>query len=185
MSADNPVNIHLFLKGFKHLSNFCKILPFWVLNLMLKLFIKFTHQINIIFNYFFLIVIHILIIEKNLNCLLNLSMLLCFSWCRKNHICLKFYKFIIYSVIRTEFFISLLTTAVITSFSKMSFIIFSTFCITSAVLVSVFNSVMKRRDLKASLTLIWVKREASEGGKFRGKSSLSVRHCWSKCDYGF
>ena len=130
---------------------------------MFEFFIKFTYQISVVIDYFFSIVVYIFIIGKNLNCLLSFSMLLCFNWCRRNHTHLRFYKFIICSVIRTGFFISLLMTAVTISLLKVlsdlspriSFSVISlTFCIISAVLVSVFDSVMERRDLKASLVLI-------------------------------
>ena len=53
-----------FLKVFKHSSNFCKILFFKVLNLMLELFIKFTHQISAVINCFFSIIIYILTIKR-------------------------------------------------------------------------------------------------------------------------
>ena len=133
-------------------------------------------------------------IEKNLNCLSSLSISLCFSQCRRGHTCLKFYKFIIHSVTRTEFFISPLTIAAITSLLRMphtcslrtdSPTISLIFCTTSAALISVFNLITEKRNLKASLILIWVKRKASEKNKFRDKSLLPVRHCWNRCDYEF
>ena len=152
---------------------------------MLKLLIKFTHQISAVINCSSLIIVHILTIEKNSNCLPSFSMLLCFSWCRKNHTCLRFHKFIIYSVIRTEFFIFLLMIAVITFSLKMSSVISLISCITCAALTSVFDSATERRDLKASLTSIQVKREVSKRGRFRGKSLSPTRHCWSRCDHEF
>ena len=185
MSASNSVNTHLSLKGFKHLSNLCKILPFWVLNLMLELLIKLTYQISAVIDCSFSIIVHILMIEKNLNYLSNFSMLLCFSWCRRSHTYLRFYKLIICSVIRTESFISLSIIATITFFLRVLFMISLTSCITSPALTSVLDSVMERRDLKALLALIQIKRKASEGSRFRGKSLLPVRHCWSRYDHGF
>ena len=186
MSADNSVNIHFFLKGFKHSSNLCKILFLWVLNLMLELFIKLTHQISAVIDCFFSIVVHILMIGKNLNCLLSSSMLLCFSWCRRGHTCLRFHKLIIHSATKTGFSMPLPMITVTTSFPRVPHAhsprtspstISLTSCTTSAALASVLDPAMERRDLKASLALIWVKREASEGGRFKGKSLLPVRHC--------
>ena len=185
MSTSNSVNTHLSLKNFKHSSNLCKILLFWILNLMLEFLIKPIHQISAVIDCSSSIVVHILIIEKNLNCLPSSSTLLCFSWCRRGHTHLKFHKLIIHSVIRTEFFMPLLIIIMITFFLKMFFTISSTSCTTCAALISVFNLVTERRNLKASLTLIWVKREASKKGRFRGKNSSPVRHCWSKHDHGF
>ena len=185
MNAGNSVNTHFSLKGFKHLSNFCKILLSWVLNLMLKLPIKLTHQLSAVIDCSSSIIVYILIIGKNLNYLSNFSTSPHFSWCKRGHTHLKFHKFIIHSVIRTRFFILLLTIIMITFFLKMFFIIFLIFCIISSVLASVLNFIMKRRDLKALLAPIQVKREVSEGGRFRGKSSSLTKHCWSKCDHKF
>ena len=185
MNTDNSVNTHFSLKDFKHLSNLCKILPFWVLNLMFKLFIKLIHQISAVIGCSSSIVVHILMIGKNLNCLSNSSMLLCFNWCRRDYTCLKFYKFIICSAIKIEFFMSLFMITVITFFLRIFSVISLISCITCTVLILIFNFVMERRNLKASLTLIWVKREASKKGKFRGKSLLPVRHYWSRCDHEF
>ena len=185
ISAGNSVNTHLSLKDFEHLSNFCKILPFWILNLMFELLIKPTHQISAVINCSFLIIIHILTIGKNLNCLLNLSMSLCSSQCRRGHICLRFHKLIICNVIKIEFFMPLLMIITTTFFSRMPFTIFLISCITCATLASIFDSVMKRRDLKAPLASIWVKKKASERGRFRGKSLSPVRYSWSRHDHEF
>ena len=131
-------------------------------------------------------------IKKNLNCLLSFSMLLYFSWCKKGHICLKFHKSVIYSVIKIKFFMLLFIIVAIIFFLKMSsvfnfrtdfFIIHSVFYITNAVSVLIPDFAMERRDLKAPLALTWVKREASKRGRFRGKSLLLVRHCQSKCNH--
>ena len=154
INTGNPANTHFSLKDFKHLNNFCKILPFWVLNLMLEFLIKFTHQISAVIDCFFSIIVHILIIEKDLNCLLNLNTLLCFSQCRKGHTHLKFHKFIICSATRTGSSMPLLIIATIIFSSKVPSVISLISCITHTVLASVFNSVMERRDLKASLALI-------------------------------
>ena len=78
-NTGNPANTHLSLKDFKHLNNFCKILPFWVLNLMLEFHIELTHQISAVIDCSFSIVVHILMIKKNSNFLLSFSMLLCFN----------------------------------------------------------------------------------------------------------
>ena len=130
---------------------------------MLELFIKSTHQISAVINCFFSIIIYIFMIEKNSNCLLNSNILLCFNQCRKDHICLKFHKSIICSVTRTESFMPLFMTAATTSLLRVppdpsprtsSSTISSIFCTTSTALTSVFDSAMKRRDLKAFLTLI-------------------------------
>ena len=194
INAENFVNIHLSLKVFKHSSNLCKILLFWVLNLMFEFFIKFTHQISAVIDYSFSIIIHILMIKKNSNCLLSFSMLLCFSWCKRSYICLRFHKLIICSVIRTGSFMPLLTITMTTSLLRVppdlsprtgSPTISLTFCIISAALTLIFDPATERRDLKTFLTLIWIKREVSERGRFRGKSLLLVRHCWSRCDHGF
>ena len=194
ISAENSVNIHLFLKVFKHLNNFCKILSPWILNLMLELFIKLIHQINTVINCSSSIIVHIFMIEKNLNYLPNSSTSSCFSWCRKNHTHLRFYKLIICSVIRTGFSMPLPTITATTSLPRVppnpsprisSFVISSTFCTTSTALASVLDSTTERKNLKASLTLIWVKRETSEENRFKNKSLLLTKHCWSKCDHKF
>ena len=71
----------------------------------------------------------------------------------------------------------LLMIAVITFSLKVPSAISLIFYITCAALALIFDSVTERRNLKAFLALIQVKREASEGGKFKGKSSSPVRHC--------
>ena len=185
MNAGNPVNTHFSLKNFKHLSNLCKILLFWVSNLIFKFFIKLTHQINTVINCSSSIIIHILMIGKDLNCLPSSNTSLCSSQCRRSHTCLKFHKFIICSVIRTGFFIPLLMIAAITFFLKVPFVIFLIFCTTSAALALIFDFITKKRNLKTLLALTWVKREVSERGRFRGKNSSLIRHCWSRCDHKF
>ena len=194
MSAGNPVNIHFSLENLKHLSNLHKILPSQILNLMLELFIKLTHQISAVISCSSSIVVHILMIEKNSNCLSNLSMLLCSSWCRRGHTHLRFHKLIIHSTTRTGFSTPLLTIATTTSLSRVPHVhnprisssaIFLTFCTTSTALASVLNLTTERRDLKTFLILIWVKREASKRGRFKNKSLLLAKHCWSRCDYEF
>ena len=176
------------------MNNFCKILLFWIFNLILEFFIKFTYQINAVINCFFLIIVHILIIEKNLNYLLNFSMLLCFNWYRKNHICLKFHKLIICNAIRTEFFMPLLMITATTSLLKIpltlsfrtgSSVISSISYIISAALTSVFNPVTERRDLKVSLISIQIKREVSKRGRFRNKNLFFMKHYWSRYNYEF
>ena len=185
ISAGNPANTHFSFEKFKHLSNFCKILPFWVLNLMLELFIKLTHQISAVIDCFSSIIVHILMIGKNLNCLSNPSMLSCSSQCRRGHIHLRFHKLIIHSATRTGFFMPLLMIITITSFPRVLLMISSTSCIISSILALVFDFITERRDLKAPLTPIQVKREASKEGRSRGKSLSPVRHCWSRHDHGF
>ena len=143
---------------------------------MLEFHIKLTHQISAVIDYSSSIIVYILMIEKNLNCLLSFSTSLCFSQCKRSHTCLRFHKLIIHSVIRTGFFMPLFTITVTTFFLKVSSVIFLIFCITSTVLISVLNPAMKRRDLKAFLAPIKVKREVSKRGKFRGKSLLPARH---------
>ena len=144
---------------------------------MLELFIKLTHQISAVINCSSPIIVHILMIKKNSNCLPSFSILLCSSQCRRDHIYLRFHKLIIHSATRTGFFMPLPIIATTTSFPKMPPMISLTFCTTSSALVSILNPTTERRDLKAPLALIQIKREASEGGRFRGKSLLPVRHC--------
>ena len=144
---------------------------------MFKFFIKFTHQISAVINCFSSIIVHIFMIEKNLNCLLSFSTLQYFSQCRKDHTHLRFHKLIICSVTKTEFFMPLLIIIMITSFSKVSFMISSTSCITSTALTSILDPITERRNLKASLISTQVKREASKGGRSRDKSSSLIRHC--------
>ena len=186
MNAGNPVNTHFSLISFKHLSNLCKILLSWVLNLMLELFIKLTHQISAVINCSFSIVVHILMIGKDLNYLLNPSTPLYFNWCRRDHTHLRFHKLIIHSATRTESSMSLPTITVTTFFSRVPHacssrtgppVISLTSCTTSTTLALVLNSAMERRDLKASLALIQIKKKASKRNRFRSKNLLSMRHC--------
>ena len=109
------------------------------------------------------------------------SMLLCFSQCRKNYIYLRFYKFIIYSVTRTEFFSSLLTITVTTSLLRVppalsprisSPTISLISCTTSTILTSVLNPVTERRDLKTFLISIQIKKKSVK----RADSEVRV-HC--------
>ena len=153
---------------------------------MLKLPIKLTHQISAVIDCSSSIIVHIFMIEKNSNCLPSSSTLLHFNQCRRNHICSRFHKLIICSAIRTEFFMPLFMIAITIFFLRVPHIcslrtsppaISLTSCIISAALASVFNPATERRNLKASLALIQVKREVSKGGKFRSKSLLPARYC--------
>ena len=194
MSADNSVNTHFSLKDFKHSSNLCKILPSWVPNLMLEFLIKLTHQISAVIDCSFSIIVYILIIGKNSNCLSSFSTSPCSSQCRRGHTHLRFHKFIICSAIRTGSSMPSPMITVTTSFSRVphthssrtsSPTISLTSCTISAALALVLDSVTERRDLKASLISTQVKREDSKKNRFRGKSSLPARHYWSRCDHRF
>ena len=144
---------------------------------MFEFLIKFTNQISAVIDYFSLIIVHILTIEKNLNCLPSLSISSCFSQCRKGHTCLKFHKFIICSIIRTEFSMLLLMIAMTISFPRVSFTISLISYITSSALTLILDFITERRNLKASLISIQIKRKASKKGRFRDKSSSSAKHC--------
>ena len=153
---------------------------------MFEFFIKLTHQISAVIDCSFLIIVHIFTIEKNLNYLLNFSMLLCFSQCRRGHTYLRFHKFIICSATRTEFSMLLLIITATTFFLKMphtyslrtgSSAISPTSCTTSTALALILNPTTERRDLKTFLISIQIKRETSKRDRFRGKNLLPVRHC--------
>ena len=144
---------------------------------MLEFFIKLTYSISAIIGYSFSIVIHILIIGKNLNCLSSFSTSLCFSQCRRGHTCLRFHKPIIYSATRTESFMPLPMATATTSFLKVSLTIFLASCTISTASASVLNPATERKNLKAFLISIQIKREASKRGRFRGKSLPFVKHC--------
>ena len=116
---------------------------------------------------FFSIVVYILMIGKDSNCLLSSSTSLYSNQCRRDHTHSRFYKFIIHSVIRIRISIPLFTIITIIFFSKLpsisssrtdSPVTSSVSYITSIALTSILNFIMERRDLKTFLIPTHIKK---------------------------